>query len=273
MSVFQRLPLAVAAAATPTVVPGILFGAVEVLCSQSTGHTSPCFPPEGSRASAKPRSQQDLSSFAMPHLDGDLESSEKHSSHKVDSPFCSGSPSRGFFPRGPPRRTSSPVSAPVRPKTSPSSPKTVFPFSYQESPPRSPRRMSFSGIFRSSSKESSPTSSSSTSPGGIRFFSRSRKTSGLSSSPSTPTQVAKQHSFPLESYKQEPERLENRIYASSSPADTGQRFCPAPHSPARPPAASPAHYAPSRTVSQGVGPAWEAGPSLSVLPWSWGCGS
>ncbi|ELK27543.1 5'-AMP-activated protein kinase subunit gamma-2 [Myotis davidii] len=185
----------------------------------------------------------------MPHLDGDLESSEKHSSHKVDSPFCSGSPSRGFFPRGPPRRTSSPVSAPVRPKTSPSSPKTVFPFSYQESPPRSPRRMSFSGIFRSSSKESSPTSSSSTSPGGIRFFSRSRKTSGLSSSPSTPTQVAKQHSFPLESYKQEPERLENRIYASSSPADTGQRFCPAPHSPARPPAASPAHYAPSRTVS------------------------
>ncbi|XP_070279730.1 5'-AMP-activated protein kinase subunit gamma-2 isoform X2 [Myotis yumanensis] len=201
----------------------------------------------------------DLSSFAMPHLDGDLESSEKHSSHKVDSPFSSGSPSKGFFSRGPPRRTSSPVSAPVRPKTSPSSPKTVFPFSYQESPPRSPRRMSFSGIFRSSSKESSPTSSSSTSPGGIRFFSRSRKTSGLSSSPSTPTQVAKQHSFPLESYKQEPERLENRIYASSSPADTGQRFCPASHSPARPPAASPAHYAPSRTAALAAPGPVEAG--------------
>ncbi|XP_059567406.1 5'-AMP-activated protein kinase subunit gamma-2 isoform X1 [Myotis daubentonii] len=201
----------------------------------------------------------DLSSFAMPHLDGDLESSEKHSSHKVDSPFGSGSPSKGFFSRGPPRRTSSPVSAPVRPKTSPSSPKTVFPFSYQESPPRSPRRMSFSGIFRSSSKEPSPTSSSSTSPGGIRFFSRSRKTSGLSSSPSTPTQVAKQHSFPLESYKQEPERLENRIYASSSPADTGQRFCPAPHSPARPPAASPAHYAPSRTAALAAPGPVEAG--------------
>nr|KAF6277133.1 protein kinase AMP-activated non-catalytic subunit gamma 2 [Myotis myotis] len=146
----------------------------------------------------------------MPHLDGDLESSEKHSSHK-------------------------------------------------ESPPRSPRRMSFSGIFRSSSKESSPTSSSSTSPGGIRFFSRSRKTSGLSSSPSTPTQVAKQHSFPLESYKQEPERLENRIYASSSPADTGQRFCPASHSPARPPAASPAHYAPSRTAALAAPGPVEAG--------------
>ncbi|XP_027284216.1 5'-AMP-activated protein kinase subunit gamma-2 isoform X5 [Cricetulus griseus] len=118
----------------------------------------------------------DLSSFAMPLLDGDVESSEKHSSRKVDSPFSSGSPSRGLFSRGPQPRPSSPVSAPVRPKTSPGSPKTVFPFSYQESPPRSPRRMSFSGIFRSSSKESSPNSNPSTSPGGIRFFSRSRKT-------------------------------------------------------------------------------------------------
>lgn len=116
----------------------------------------------------------DLSSFAMPLLDGDLESSEKHS-RKVDSPFSSGSPSKGLFSRGPHPRPSSPVSAPVRPKTSPGSPKTVFPFSYQESPPRSPRRMSFSGLFRSSSKESSPNSNPSTSPGGIRFFSRSRK--------------------------------------------------------------------------------------------------
>ncbi|XP_068828882.1 5'-AMP-activated protein kinase subunit gamma-2 isoform X5 [Capricornis sumatraensis] len=118
----------------------------------------------------------DLSSFAMPLLDGDLESSEKPPSRKVDSPFGSGSPSKGFFTRGPQPRPSSPVSAPVRPKTSPGSPKTVFPFSYQESPPRSPRRMSFSGIFRSSSKDSSPSSNPSTSPGGIRFFSRSRKT-------------------------------------------------------------------------------------------------
>nr|XP_008521820.1 PREDICTED: 5'-AMP-activated protein kinase subunit gamma-2-like isoform X2 [Equus przewalskii] len=122
---------------------------------------------------------QDLSSFAMPLLDGDLESSEKHSSRKADSPFSSGSPSKGFFSRGPQHRPSSPVSAPVRPKTSPGSPKTVFPFSYQESPPRSPRRMSFSGIFRSSSKESSPNSNPSTSPGGIRFFSRSRKSKTL----------------------------------------------------------------------------------------------
>ncbi|XP_017375576.1 5'-AMP-activated protein kinase subunit gamma-2 isoform X1 [Cebus imitator] len=197
----------------------------------------------------------DLSSFAMPLLDGDLETSEKHSSRKVDSPFGPGSPSKGFFSRGPQPRASSPVSAPVRPKTSPGSPKTVFPFSYQESPPRSPRRMSFSGIFRSSSKESSPNSNPATSPGGIRFFSRSRKTSGLSSSPSTPTQVTKQHTFPLESYKHEPERLENRIYASSSPPDTGQRFCPSSfQSPTRPPLASPTHYASSKAAALAAAP-------------------
>ncbi|XP_008845472.1 5'-AMP-activated protein kinase subunit gamma-2 isoform X1 [Nannospalax galili] len=196
----------------------------------------------------------DLSSFAMPLLDGDLESSEKHSSRKVDNPFSSGSPSRGLFSRGAQPRPSSPVSAPMRPKTSPGSPKTVFPFSYQESPPRSPRRMSFSGIFRSSSKESSPNSNPSTSPGGIRFFSRSRKTSSVSSSPSTPTQVTKQHPFPLESYKQEPERLENRIYASSSPPDTGQRFCLTFQSPTRPPLASPTHHVPPRTAALAAAP-------------------
>ncbi|XP_051059187.1 5'-AMP-activated protein kinase subunit gamma-2 isoform X2 [Phodopus roborovskii] len=196
----------------------------------------------------------DLSSFAMPLLDGDVENSEKHSSRKVDSPFSSGSPSRGLFSRGPQPRPSSPVSAPVRPKTSPGSPKTVFPFSYQESPPRSPRRMSFSGIFRSSSKESSPNSNPSTSPGGIRFFSRSRKTSSVSSSPSTPTQLTKSHPFPLESYKQEPERLENRICTSSSPPDTGQRLCLAFQSPVRPPLASPTHHVPLRTAALAAAP-------------------
>ncbi|XP_073094294.1 5'-AMP-activated protein kinase subunit gamma-2 isoform X7 [Manis javanica] len=197
----------------------------------------------------------DLSSFAMPLLDGDLESSEKHSSRKVDSPFSSGSPSRGFFSRGPQHRPSSPVSAPGRPKTSPGSPKTAFPFSSQESPPRSPRRMSFSGIFRSSSKESSPNSNPSTSPGGIRFFSRSRKTSGHSCSPSTPTPVAKQHTFPLESYKHEPERLENRVYATSSPPDTGQRYCPSSFpSAARPPSASPVPCATSKAAALAAAP-------------------
>ncbi|XP_061442914.1 5'-AMP-activated protein kinase subunit gamma-2 isoform X3 [Rhineura floridana] len=166
----------------------------------------------------------DLSSFAMPFLDGDVDSAEKHASRKAEDSCSTGSPSKGLFSKGLHSRPSSPASAPVKSKHSPSSPKTVFPFPYQESPPRSPRRMSFSGIFRSSSKDSSsPSSNPSTSPGGIKFFSRSRKTSGLSSSPSTPTQVIKQPTFPLESYKHEPERLETRIHTSSPPPDTGQR--------------------------------------------------
>lgn len=78
--------------------------------------------------------------------------------------------------------------------------------------------------------------------------------SSVSSSPSTPTQVAKQHPFPLECYKQEPERLENRIYASSSPPDTGQRFCLTFQSPTRPPLASPTHHVPSRTAALAAAP-------------------
>uniref|UniRef100_A0A8C8RHL6 Protein kinase AMP-activated non-catalytic subunit gamma 2 n=1 Tax=Pelusios castaneus TaxID=367368 RepID=A0A8C8RHL6_9SAUR len=163
--------------------------------------------------------------------------------------YHSGSPSKGLFSKGLQNRPSSPVSAPVKSKHSPGSPKTVFPFPYHDSPPRSPRRMSFSGIFRSSSKESSPSSNPSTSPGGIKFFSRSRKTSGLSSSPSTPTQVTKQPSFPLESYKHEPERLETRIH-TSPPPDTGQRFTlPPPQNTAKPPTVTPTPCATSKTVS------------------------
>nr|XP_009941393.1 PREDICTED: 5'-AMP-activated protein kinase subunit gamma-2 [Opisthocomus hoazin] len=191
----------------------------------------------------------DLSSFAMPFLDGDVESTDKNASRKVEESYSAGSPSKGLFSKGLQNRPSSPVSAPVRSKHSPGSPKTVFPFPYQESPPRSPRRMSFSGIFRSSSKESSPNSNPSTSPGGIKFFSRSRKTSGLSSSPSTPTQVTKQPTFPLESYKHEPERLETRIHCSSPP-DTGQRFSlPPSQSAAKPPIMSPAPCATSKPTA------------------------
>ncbi|NWS39337.1 AAKG2 kinase, partial [Probosciger aterrimus] len=192
----------------------------------------------------------DLSSFAMPFLDGDVDSTDKNASRKVEESYSTGSPSKGLFSKGLQNRPSSPVSAPVRSKHSPGSPKTVFPFPYQESPPRSPRRMSFSGIFRSSSKESSPNSNPSTSPGGIKFFSRSRKTSGLSSSPSTPTQVTKQPTFPLESYKHEPERLETRIHCSSPP-DTGQRFSlPPSQSAAKPPIMTPAPCATSKPVSK-----------------------
>ncbi|XP_068031110.1 5'-AMP-activated protein kinase subunit gamma-2 isoform X2 [Anomalospiza imberbis] len=191
----------------------------------------------------------DLSSFAMPFLDGDVESTDKNASRKVDDSYSAGSPSKGLFSKGLQNRPSSPVSAPVRSKHSPGSPKTVFPFPYQESPPRSPRRMSFSGIFRSSSKESSPNSNPSTSPGGIKFFSRSRKTSGLSSSPSTPTQGTKQPTFPLESYKHDPERPETRIHCSSPP-DTGQRFSlPPSQSAAKPPIMTAAPCATSKSAA------------------------
>ncbi|XP_039909634.1 5'-AMP-activated protein kinase subunit gamma-2 isoform X2 [Hirundo rustica] len=223
------------------------------------GKSSPCSSSMDVSSQTAGFFRADLSSFAMPFLDGDVESTDKNASRKVDESYSAGSPSKGLFSKGLQNRPSSPVSAPVRSKHSPGSPKTVFPFPYQESPPRSPRRMSFSGIFRSSSKESSPNSNPSTSPGGIKFFSRSRKTSSLSSSPSTPTQVTKQPTFPLESYKHEPERLETRIHCSSPP-DTGQRFpLPPSQSAAKPPIMTPAPCATSK-------PAAAAAPAPLQLP-------
>ncbi|XP_014464483.1 5'-AMP-activated protein kinase subunit gamma-2 isoform X3 [Alligator mississippiensis] len=72
--------------------------------------------------------------------------------------------------------------------------------------------------------------------------------SGLSSSPSTPTQVTKQPAFLLESYKHEPERLEARIHCS--PPDTGQRFSlPPPQSAAKPPTVTPTLCATSKIAA------------------------
>ncbi|XP_035268987.1 5'-AMP-activated protein kinase subunit gamma-2a isoform X7 [Anguilla rostrata] len=48
--------------------------------------------------------------------------------------------------------------------------------------------------------------------------------SGICSPASTPTQASKQPPFPLEAYRNEPERLEARMRSFSSPPDTGQRF-------------------------------------------------
>ncbi|KAM9417133.1 5'-AMP-activated protein kinase subunit gamma-2-like isoform 2-T2 [Salvelinus alpinus] len=165
----------------------------------------------------------DLGSFAMPFLEGDADHVDKADIQKDDGSCHSASPTKGFFTRGPFSRPSSPKSAPARTKNSPGSPKTIFPYtsSHQDSPPKSPRRLSFSGIFRSSSRDSN-----STSPVSIKLFSRARKASGISSPPSTPpTQAAKQPpAFPLEAYRSEPERLEARMRSYSSPPDTGQRF-------------------------------------------------
>ncbi|XDV47706.1 hypothetical protein PO909_017275 [Leuciscus waleckii] len=65
------------------------------------------------------------------------------------------------------------MSAPARSKNSPGSPKSIFPYSpNNDSSPKCSRRRSFTGMFRSSSKEST---NPSTSPVSIKLFSRARK--------------------------------------------------------------------------------------------------
>uniref|UniRef100_A0A7N6C0S8 CBS domain-containing protein n=1 Tax=Anabas testudineus TaxID=64144 RepID=A0A7N6C0S8_ANATE len=121
---------------------------------------------------------QDLSVFAMPFLEGDAGRAEKDGSRK---PVChSASPTRSFFHRSPFSRPSSPRSAPARTSTSKMSPsfaKTIFPYqtgpSQEESPPKSPRRLSFSGIFRSGSRDSNHQPSSS--PVSIKLFTRNKR--------------------------------------------------------------------------------------------------
>lgn len=79
----------------------------------------------------------------------------------------SASPTKGVSVRSPVPLPPCPQSAPVQGKSSSVSPKTIFPYpTHQESPPKSPRRLSFSGIFRSSSTSS---------PTGIKIFSRTRR--------------------------------------------------------------------------------------------------
>uniref|UniRef100_A0A3Q1JJL9 Protein kinase, AMP-activated, gamma 2 non-catalytic subunit b n=1 Tax=Anabas testudineus TaxID=64144 RepID=A0A3Q1JJL9_ANATE len=114
-----------------------------------------------------------------------------------------------------------PQSAPVQLKTSSGSPKTLFPYpSHQDSPPKSPRRLSFSGIFRSASSGSSPAS--------LKIFSRTRRASGISTPPTTPTQASSQPVFTQDAQQSgpSPERLEPsyRSHSLSTPPDTGQRL-------------------------------------------------
>ncbi|TRY62477.1 hypothetical protein DNTS_007140 [Danionella cerebrum] len=115
----------------------------------------------------------DLSSFAMPFLEGDVDHANKDSLRKGDLGCRSASPTKAFFSRVPFNRPSSPMSAPARTRNSPGSPKPIFPYSSShEASPKCSRRRSFTGIFRSSSKDST---SSSTSPVSIKLFSRARK--------------------------------------------------------------------------------------------------
>uniref|UniRef100_A0A8C7KD99 5'-AMP-activated protein kinase subunit gamma-2 n=1 Tax=Oncorhynchus kisutch TaxID=8019 RepID=A0A8C7KD99_ONCKI len=126
-------------------------------------------------------------------------------------------PTKGLFVRGGPAgvsQPSSPMAAHSQSRISPGSSRTISPYlsTHQvPSPPKSPLCLSFSGIFRSS-----PNSSSNSS---IKLFSRTRKVSGLSSSPSTPSLHML---FPKEVHQSAPERLERSL--SSPPPDTGQRL-------------------------------------------------
>uniref|UniRef100_A0A672SAL9 5'-AMP-activated protein kinase subunit gamma-2 n=1 Tax=Sinocyclocheilus grahami TaxID=75366 RepID=A0A672SAL9_SINGR len=132
----------------------------------------------------------------------------------------SASPTKTFFSRGTFSRPSSPMSAPARFRNSPESPKPIFPYSSNhDSSPKCSRRRSFTGIFRSSSKDST---NPSTSPVSIKLFSRARKASGISSSPTTPTQLTKQTS----AYLLEGSRHDTVHRSSSSPLDTGQHHSP-----------------------------------------------
>ncbi|XP_071756939.1 5'-AMP-activated protein kinase subunit gamma-1-like isoform X1 [Centroberyx gerrardi] len=188
----------------------------------------------------------DFSAFTSPQVDSGTSSSTKDATQKGERRVRSASPTKGVFVRGsasaslPP----CPMSAPVQTKTSSGSPKTIFPYpSHQNSPPKSPRRLSFSGIFRSSSNSA---------PASIKLFSRTRKASGLSSPPTTPTQAPSQPLFPQEAQQSAagPERLDScsRSRSRSSPPDTGQRLSlPS----AKPPIPSSSPV-PSNTTSQQV---------------------
>ncbi|XP_040922228.1 5'-AMP-activated protein kinase subunit gamma-2-like [Toxotes jaculatrix] len=177
----------------------------------------------------------ELSECAMPFLEGDPGRAETGGSRKGE-PLChSASPTRSSFHRAP----SSPRSAPARTSSSrmsPSSSKTIFPFQtgppQQDSPPKSPRRLSFSGIFRSASRDSNHQPSSS--PVSIKLFTRNKsnkaRAHSLCSPPAPPAPPPRQEEvsvFHLETYLTEPRRPETRRLRSfSSPPDTGQVSSP-----------------------------------------------
>ncbi|KAF7705969.1 5'-AMP-activated protein kinase subunit gamma-1 [Silurus meridionalis] len=137
----------------------------------------------------------DLSSYTSPHLEGQKEKSSKAGTPKGEE-LTSSNTSKGFSLR-------SPLPQPSSPRTSPNSSKPIA--SHQDSPPKSPHRLSFSGIFRSPSNPSS-----------IKIFSRTRKSSGPLSPPTTPTHSSNSPLFSPD---------ERRLRSLSSPPDTGlQRF-------------------------------------------------
>ncbi|XP_041966299.1 5'-AMP-activated protein kinase subunit gamma-1-like isoform X2 [Alosa sapidissima] len=166
-------------------------------------------------------------------LDGETDRREKDDNMaKGEGSGHSASPTKGLFVR-----CSSPMSAPPRTHTSPGSPKTIFPYppsapGHQDSPPKSPRRLSFSGIFRSSFSSSAPAS--------LRFFSRSRK--------GTPTQTPSPPVFSVDAQSPVPERVEPRSRSPSSPSESILRYSQ-PLSSAKPPILASVSKSTSRQIS------------------------
>ncbi|KAE8290892.1 5'-AMP-activated protein kinase subunit gamma-2 [Larimichthys crocea] len=161
----------------------------------------------------------DFGTFTSPQVE--TSGSTKSGAQTGERRIRSASPIKGVSSPASALLPPCPQSAPVPAKPSSGSPKTIFPYpSHQDSPPKSPRRLSISGIFRSSSS-SSPTS--------IKIFSRTRRASGLSTPPpTTPTQSSSQPVFTQEAQltRPSPERLEptSRSRSLSTPPDTGQRL-------------------------------------------------
>ncbi|XP_023671282.2 5'-AMP-activated protein kinase subunit gamma-1-like isoform X1 [Paramormyrops kingsleyae] len=166
-----------------------------------------------------------------------------HLSMPAEGSCHSGTPTKTGFLRGPlSPQLSSPLTAPAGCIGSPDSPRTLFPTSppYQESPPKSPRRFSFSGIFRTASRDASSSSPSpSPSPVSIKLFSRAKKAASLTSPPTTPTQAIRQSTFPLETAKKEAEQPE---MPQAPPPDTDQP--PTPPITKRPPCTSAGRLVP-----------------------------
>ncbi|XP_030607430.1 5'-AMP-activated protein kinase subunit gamma-1-like isoform X1 [Archocentrus centrarchus] len=189
----------------------------------------------------------DFGAFTAPQVE--TSGSTKSGAHTGERLIRSASPTKGGSAKIPVSATLPPCpqSAPVQSKPNSGSPKSIFPYPSHQNSPKSPRRLSFSGIFRSSS--GSPSSS-------IKIFSRTRRASGLATPPATPTQASSQPVFTQEAQQSgpSPERLEqsshshSRSRSLSTPPDTGQRLS----LPSAKPPISSSNPAPPYSTSQQV---------------------
>ncbi|MED6236559.1 hypothetical protein ATANTOWER_011051 [Ataeniobius toweri] len=105
----------------------------------------------------------DFGDFTAPKVE--TSGSTKSGTQTGERLIRSASPTKGDTAKNPASRPSTPHSAPVPSKAISASPKTIFPYpSHQNASPKSPRRLSFSGIFRSNSTSTS-----------MKIFSRTRR--------------------------------------------------------------------------------------------------